>query len=878
MKKLDNVISCIASFLSLLTLTSALFLSSPSASADNSVNDDITIDIPITCNLSSTVNTAHTASVVAGSYTANIGKSTIKAACNDNEGFAIYAIGYSNDEYGNTNLIGTTDSTNTMPTDTITSGYASGWAMKLTPVSGTYTPTIVGSTEDPEKEQSTPDFSSYTNIPSTYTKVAYKNSATDTSIGASLETTYAVYVKPTQPADTYEGQVKYTIVHPSTALPPLTDNQIGVLYDGNGLTFEGGNSTNYVVYEKSCSDEYGYVGDTPAIMKTSNLDDEGNQDGAYDRDYEIYLEGYPNFENADKLKVEVYYKINYDTTIWLYGNGLNEIYSCQEDGCEETITFVTRSQYLSGYYDAYGETNPDYDYGVYIKVYPIYNEPTEGATYGLVRQNVCTFAPIYGAYEETTTWNDYWYDESGNTFYYESTDEYGNDYYSLTSYLDTNEENLLGTNIELYSNNSYTVIFDANGGSDEMANQELYPYQNYQTLNESTYTKPHQEVIRWTTEADGTGESYEVDSYAYVYNPILGAKGGDTVTLYAQWGACAPYSICYDDNGANSPTTMGRQNARYLNSEQQNFWPSNFQRPGYGFAGWNTEADGTGTKYGPNANFDTEQSSANLTNEGVRMYAMWIPSAGNFQNWSGCSNINIGDVTALTDTRDNDTYAVAKLADGNCWMIENLRLGSTSPITLTTQDTHTAGMLPASTNSFGTVETERYMTSQNTDSAVQKMTTTDSNVYSYGNLYSWAAAINSAEAINNANVDTSICPTNWHLPYGGNDTGLRGGNTNGGFWYLGDKLSATQSSHAYKWRSYPNNFLRYGGYYSGSSFKNRNSNGYYYTPFSFKQGPVNFASLLSVGGNYFSITINQGVINMPRSEGRSVRCVMNSNE
>lgn len=45
-------------------------------------------------------------------------------------------------------------------------------------------------------------------------------------------------------------------------------------------------------------------------------------------------------------------------------------------------------------------------------------------------------------------------------------------------------------------------------------------------------------------------------------------------------------------------------------------------------------------------------------------------------------------VITLTDTHDDNTYDIAKLADGNCWMLENLRLGSTSgPVTLTPVET-----------------------------------------------------------------------------------------------------------------------------------------------------------------------------------------------
>ena len=91
--------------------------------------------------------------------------------------------------------------------------------MKLIKVSGTYAPIIVGSADDSERTSTTPDFSNYTNVPDLYTRVAYRNSATDTgtgALGSHLKTTYAAYISSTQVADTYQGKVKYTIVHPST--------------------------------------------------------------------------------------------------------------------------------------------------------------------------------------------------------------------------------------------------------------------------------------------------------------------------------------------------------------------------------------------------------------------------------------------------------------------------------------------------------------------------------------------------------------------------------------------------------------------------------------------------------------------------------------
>ena len=207
--------------LSALTLLSALLLSSPSVSADTSATNDVEITVPISCNLASSTTTAHTATIDAGTYRNDIGESTITATCNDSGGFAIYAIGYSNDTHGNNTLINTTNSTQTIATGTATSGATSNWAMKLTAIDGTYTPTIVGSTLDSEKEQSTPDFSNYIDIPSTYTKVAYRNSNTDQSTGANFKSTYAAYIAPTQYAGTYEGKVKYTLVHPASEEAPI---------------------------------------------------------------------------------------------------------------------------------------------------------------------------------------------------------------------------------------------------------------------------------------------------------------------------------------------------------------------------------------------------------------------------------------------------------------------------------------------------------------------------------------------------------------------------------------------------------------------------------------------------------------------------------
>ncbi len=204
-----------------LTLLSGLVLfSSPTFATDDSVVDEINITVPISCTLTGTGMNSHNANIANGTYTADIGTTTLKAFCNDNNGFSIYAVGYTGNTIGETNsnkLVGTSASSNaTIETGTATTAGnpdTSNWAMKLATVSSptpTYPITIDNS------------FNAYHSVPNSYTKVAHRDSSTDIGTnaeGATLTTTYAAYISKIQPADTYSGQVIYTLVHPVSEEP-----------------------------------------------------------------------------------------------------------------------------------------------------------------------------------------------------------------------------------------------------------------------------------------------------------------------------------------------------------------------------------------------------------------------------------------------------------------------------------------------------------------------------------------------------------------------------------------------------------------------------------------------------------------------------------
>ena len=237
----------LATTLTSITILASTILASNTVLADDntSVVDEINITVPVSCTMSGTGMQSHNANINNGLYEDDIGSTVLHAFCNDNEGFAIYAAGYTGNEVGGTNsnkLVGTTASGNA----TIESGIAttagnpdvSNWAMKLTMTQDSGDTTTdnaftidsapnVALPSQAESGVTQAPFSDYHVVPNEYTKVAHKNSGTDmteTTGGVKLTTTYAAYISKTQPADTYSGQVIYTLVHPASHAAPVALN------------------------------------------------------------------------------------------------------------------------------------------------------------------------------------------------------------------------------------------------------------------------------------------------------------------------------------------------------------------------------------------------------------------------------------------------------------------------------------------------------------------------------------------------------------------------------------------------------------------------------------------------------------------------------
>ncbi|MBP5449936.1 MAG: InlB B-repeat-containing protein, partial [Spirochaetales bacterium] len=79
--------------------------------------------------------------------------------------------------------------------------------------------------------------------------------------------------------------------------------------------------------------------------------------------------------------------------------------------------------------------------------------------------------------------------------------------------------------------NTYTVVFDANGGSGSMDKFKM-TYDVSADLPANAFSKTEYDFVGWNTKADGTGTSYA--DGANIKN--LTAENKVEVTLYAKWG------------------------------------------------------------------------------------------------------------------------------------------------------------------------------------------------------------------------------------------------------------------------------------------------------------------------------------------------------
>ncbi len=169
-----------------------------------------------------------------------------------------------------------------------------------------------------------------------------------------------------------------------------------------------------------------------------------------------------------------------------------------------------------------------------------------------------------------------------------------------------------GMSVEIIDPMTYTLHFDANGGTGVMADQ-VFSLGRPTTINSNGYYLEDYVFANWNTQPDGSGTSYANN---YNITSDLG-NDGDVINLYAQWDLADRFFVHFDANGGTG--TMANQ--KFLIGDSPRPLTQNaYTRANYEFRGWNTQPDGSGVHY------DDMQSVSDLSiidDDVVTLYAEW---------------------------------------------------------------------------------------------------------------------------------------------------------------------------------------------------------------------------------------------------------------
>ena len=257
-----------------------------------------------------------------------------------------------------------------------------------------------------------------------------------------------------------------------------------------------------------------------------------------------------------------------------------------------------------------------------------------------------------------------------------------------------------------------------------------------------------------------------------------------------------------------------------------------------------------------------------LTHDGESYYAMQdlTYSVCSYVATPSSSNIDSYPTVTVFDSRDYEKYTIGKLADGNCWLLDNLRLGGDSPIALTPTNTNIISNteLPASSvNNF--TETSLNFTSPAINiNAANRIPTTFPDNYTttqgtIGTVYNYCAASANTYCTNDNTESTTtlsydICPTAWKIPLGGNTDD----NAYAGLYTAYDSTPSLFVNALHTPLS---------GNFANGTLNDVNSRGVFWSS-TLYESLNNYASVLFVGQS--RIETNDAYI---RTRGLSVRCV-----
>jgi len=187
----------------------------------------------------------------------------------------------------------------------------------------------------------------------------------------------------------------------------------------------------------------------------------------------------------------------------------------------------------------------------------------------------------------------------------------------------------------VWERTKYTITFNSNGGSGNMAAQ-IGEAGKTMTLTANTFTKSGYDFKGWATSSTANTS----------YNNSQSFTPTKSMTLYAVWG----HTITFNGNGA----TGGSTSAQIVKDNTAETLKANgFTRTGYSFAGWSTSANGSKVY--------NNRGSITLT-EDETLYAQWkIVLSYDANGGSGAPSAQ-GSTTFGTTALANYTFTISSTA------------------------------------------------------------------------------------------------------------------------------------------------------------------------------------------------------------------------
>jgi uncharacterized repeat protein (TIGR02543 family) len=157
---------------------------------------------------------------------------------------------------------------------------------------------------------------------------------------------------------------------------------------------------------------------------------------------------------------------------------------------------------------------------------------------------------------------------------------------------------------------TYPVTYNANGatsGTAPASQTKTHDVALTLATNSGNLARTGYTFSGWNTAADGSGTAYGAGG-TYTANAA--------VTLYARWTQGPTFTVTYNGNGNTGGSVPTDGNAYHEGDAATVLAAGNLEKTGSTFTAWNTAANGSGTWYAPDAQF-------NMPGANVTLYAQW---------------------------------------------------------------------------------------------------------------------------------------------------------------------------------------------------------------------------------------------------------------